>query len=157
MTETRNNRKVAPGSRNQAQLSSLGFAGYFHGVRYQTVDVARAIDFYTRQLGFTLEHAQLPEFAAVSFGPLSILLSGPGASGSRRMPTGQTQEPGGWNRVVLRVRDLASSVEGLKQAGAVFGTRWNPGQAANKSSSWIPMATQSNLFEPAQRKHYDED
>ena len=77
-----------------------------HGVRYQVKDVARAVAFYTRHLGFKLEHQQLPAFASVSLGEFTLLLSGPGASGSRPMPGGQSQEPGGWNRVVLRVTDL---------------------------------------------------
>jgi catechol 2,3-dioxygenase-like lactoylglutathione lyase family enzyme len=34
-----------------------------HGVRYQVKDVARSVSFYTEQLGFTLEHQQLPAFA----------------------------------------------------------------------------------------------
>ena len=62
--------------------------------------------FYTDHLGFKLEHQQLPAFASVSLGEFTLLLSGPGASGSRPMPGGQSQEPGGWNRVVLRVTDL---------------------------------------------------
>src|SRR5437667_849580 len=73
-----------------------------HGVRYQVKDVARSIAFYTTHLGFTLERQQLPAFASVSLGDAQILLSGPQASGSRPMPDGQPQEPGGWNRVVLR-------------------------------------------------------
>src|ERR671914_81754 len=74
-----------------------------HGVRYQVKDVARAAAFYTGHLGFTLEHQQLPAFASVSLGGFMLLLSGTGASGSRPMPGGQSQEPGGWHRVVLRV------------------------------------------------------
>ena len=66
-----------------------------HGVRYQVGDVARAVEFYTQYLGFTLEHQQLPAFASVSLGDSQILLSGPGASGSRPMPGGQRQQPGG--------------------------------------------------------------
>src|SRR5215204_7491315 len=76
-----------------------------HGIRYQVKDVARSVAFYTTQLGFTLEHQQLPAFASVSLGDAQILLSGPEASGSRPMPNGQRQEPGGWNRVVLKVKD----------------------------------------------------
>src|SRR6185295_19482327 len=57
----------------------------FHGVRYQVADVIRSIAFYTERFGFTLEHKQPPAFANVSLGPLQILLSGPGASGSRSM------------------------------------------------------------------------
>ena len=77
-----------------------------HGTRYQVKDVARAVEFYTRHLGFQLEHQQLPAFANVSLGESQILLSGPGASGSRPMPAGRSQEPGGWNRIVLKVADL---------------------------------------------------
>src|SRR5512143_2801621 len=82
------------------------FVKGIHGTRYQVKDVARAVAFYTRHLGFTLEHEQLPAFASGSLGDAQILLSGPGASGSRPMPSGQPQEPGGWNRVVLKVADL---------------------------------------------------
>src|SRR5678816_2540724 len=88
-----------------------------HGVRYQVKDVARAVSFYTQHLGFTLQHQHLPEFASVSLGDTQILLSGPGASGSRPMPDGQHQEPGGWNRVVLRVADLPAFIDTLKNGG----------------------------------------
>ena len=53
-----------------------------HGVRYQVVDVARSVAFYTTHLGFTLEHQQLPAFASVSLDDVEIFLSGPQASGS---------------------------------------------------------------------------
>ena len=82
------------------------FVKAVHGVRYQVKDVARSTAFYTQYLGFTLKHQQLPAFANVALGDAQILLSGPGASGSRPMPNGQQQEPGGWNRVVLKVADL---------------------------------------------------
>ena len=64
-----------------------------HGVRYQVTDVARAVEFYTTHLGFTLEHQQLPAFASVSLGDDQILLSGPQASGSRPMPTVSGRNP----------------------------------------------------------------
>ena len=83
-----------------------------HGVRYQVKDVARAVDFYTELLAFKLEHQHLPAFASVSLGTFMLLLSGPEASGSRPMPGGAPQEPGGWNRVVLRVTDLPAQIEG---------------------------------------------
>src|SRR5712675_1427080 len=92
------------------------FVKNIHGVRYQVKDVARSAAFYTQHLGFTLEHQQLPAFASVSLGDAQILLSGPGASGSRPMPNGQAQEPGGWNRVVLKVADLSRFIEELKKA-----------------------------------------
>jgi len=62
-----------------------------HGIRYQTKDVARAVAFYTQHLGFTLKQQHLPAFATIALGDTHILLSGPGASGSRPMPGGQQQ------------------------------------------------------------------
>ena len=77
------------------------FVQTVHGGPYQVKDVARSVAFDTTHLGFTLEHQQHPVFVSVSFGDAQILLSGPQASGSRPMPDGHRQEPGGWNRVVL--------------------------------------------------------
>src|SRR3982751_2318882 len=91
-----------------------------HGVRYQVRDVARAVAFYTQRLGFTLKHQQLPAFANVSLGDVDILLSGPGASGSRQLPNGQKQEPGGWNRIVLKVTDLPGCIAALTLAGVTL-------------------------------------
>ena len=99
------------------------FVKSIHGVRYQVKDVARSVAFYTQRLGFTLEHQQPPAFASVSVGDAQILLSGPGASGSRPMPNGQQQEPGGWNRVVLKVADLPALIAELKKADIRFRKR----------------------------------
>src|SRR5919204_4367170 len=90
------------------------------GVRYQVKDVSRAIDFYTRQLGFKLDAKHLPAFAQVSTGDLKLILSGPGASGSRPMPDGRHQEPGGWNRVILHVQGLPERIANLKKQGVRF-------------------------------------
>ena len=89
-------------------------------VRYQVEDVERAIAFYTKQLGFELTQASGPVFATVSRGNLHLLLSGPGASGSRPMPDGQRQEPGGWNRIVLYVEDLDAIIAALGASGTTF-------------------------------------
>jgi glyoxylase I family protein len=67
----------------------------FRGVRYQVTDVARAVAFYTQTLGFTSDMQKLPAFAQVSAGELRLILSGPGASGSRPLPDGRQQQPGG--------------------------------------------------------------
>jgi glyoxylase I family protein len=89
-------------------------------VRYQVKDVARAIAFYTEQLGFQLEQRSGGAFAAVVLGNLRLLLSGPGSSGSRSMPSGQQQEPGGWSRILIHVPDLAERIRVLRQAGVSF-------------------------------------
>ena len=84
-------------------------------VRYQIGELDRSIAFYTRQLGFQLEQRSGP-VATVSRGALHLLLSGPGSSGSRPMPDGRRQEPGGWNRIVLYVDDLDKLVTSLRGA-----------------------------------------
>src|ERR1044071_523470 len=89
----------------------------FWGVRYQVTDVQRSIAFYTTMLGFNLDMQNLPAFGQVSIGGLKLILSGPGASGSRPMPDGRRQEPGGWNRVLLQVQDLGAQIARLTQAG----------------------------------------
>ncbi len=120
-----------------------------HGVRYQVRDVARAVAFYTQHLGFTLEHQQLPAFASVSLGGAQILLSGPGASGSRPMPGGQPQEPGGWNRVVLKIADLPRFIAELKKAGLRFRNEMETGPGGRQVQIEDPDGNPVELFEPA--------
>jgi len=120
-----------------------------HGVRYQVKDVARAVTFYTQHLGFKLEHQQLPAFASVSLGGVNILLSGPGASGSRPMPGGQQQEPGGWNRVVLQVVDLPACITALKNAGFAFRNDMETGPGGRQIQIADPDGNPLELFEPA--------
>src|SRR5262249_42884307 len=90
------------------------------GVRYQVKDVQRAITFYAQALGFNLDMQNPPAFGQVSIGGLKLILSGPGASGSRPMPDGRQQESGGWNRVLLQVQDLQVCIANLKEAGVRF-------------------------------------
>src|SRR5262245_24192472 len=88
-------------------------------VRYHVEDVDRAVAFYTQHLGFHLTQRSGP-VAIVSRGDLHLLLSGPTSSGSRPMPDGRRQEPGGWNRVVLYVEGLDSTITALTRTGARF-------------------------------------
>ena len=122
-----------------------------HGVRYQVKDVARAVAFYTGHLGFTLELQQLPAFASVSLGGVTMLLSGPGASGSRPMPGGQSQEPGGWNRVVLRVSNLPALIDALKSGGVRLRNQMETGPGGRQIQVEDPDGNPIELFEPAQR------
>lgn len=121
----------------------------FHGVRYLVADVKRAVDFYTTRLGFTLEHQHLPAFATVALGPLKIHLSGPGASGSRPLPGGERQSPGGSNRVVLRVEDLPAVIASLRGAGASFRNAMETGPAGSQIQVLDPDGNPVELFEPA--------
>src|SRR6185436_12150267 len=90
------------------------------GVRYQVKDVQRSIAFYTQTLGFDLDQEHLPAFGQVSLGDLKLILSGPGASGSRLMPDGREQKPGGWNRVILQARDLSACIRELEDQEVRF-------------------------------------
>src|SRR5688572_7492636 len=112
--------------------ASPSFVKAFHGVRYQVSDVSRAVAFYTNHLGFKLEHQHLPAFANVSLGDLRLLLSGPGASGSRPLPNGERQQPGGWNRVVLRAANLTAGIERLRNAGLRFRNEVESGPAGSQ-------------------------
>lgn len=125
------------------------FVQSVHGVRYQVTDVARSVSFYTQRLGFKLVHQQLPAFASVSLGDSNILLSGPGASGSRPMPGGQRQEPGGWNRIVLRVTDLPGCIAALKGAGIRFRNEMEAGPGGRQVQIEDPDGNPVELFEPA--------
>lgn len=89
-------------------------------VRYQVQDVERAIAFYTQHLGFQVVQRSGSVFATVTRGDLHLFLSGPESSGSRPMPDGRGQEPGGWNRIVLYVEDLDSTIAALRNAGTRF-------------------------------------
>src|SRR6478736_3406569 len=134
-----------------SQVDPHAFIQSVHGVRYQVKDVARAAAFYTEHLGFTLRHQQLPAFASIALGDVQILLSGPGASGSRPMPNGQRQEPGGWNRVVLKVADLPACIIALKKAGVHFRNEMETGPGGRQIQIEDPDGNPIELFEAASR------
>ena len=132
-----------------SSVTAQTFIKGVHGIRYQVKDVARSVAFYTQRLGFKVEHQQPPAFASVSLGDSHILLSGPGASGSRPMPSGQRQESGGWNRVVLRVSDLPACINALKNDGVTFRNDMESGPAGRQIQIEDPDGNPLELFEPA--------
>ena len=131
-----------------AQTPPISVEGLW-GVRYQIRDVKRAVEFYTGHLGFKVEMQALPAFAAVSLGDFTLILSGPGTSGARPMPDGQSQEPGGWNRIMLRVKNLADAVEALKEAGLHFRNNVEVGPGGRQIQLEDPDGNPIELFEPA--------
>ena len=132
-------------------IAQHAFIKKIHGVRYQVTDVARAVAFYTKHLGFAVEHQQLPAFASIAIGDRQILLSGPGASGSRPMPNGESQEPGGWNRVVLEVANLEGFIDQLKKAGLRFRNEMETGPGGKQIQIEDPDGNAIELFEPRPR------
>ena len=117
-------------------------------VRYQVADVERSFAFYTGRLGFRPgSAARSPMFASVMRGELHLLLGGPGSSGSRPMPDGRRQEPGGWNRIVLYVDDLSAVVAALRGAGVRFRTEVEVGPGGSQIQIEDPDGNPIELHE----------
>jgi len=137
--------------RDESPRQTPAFIVGFWGVRYQVKDVHRAIVFYVQTLGFNLDMQAPPAFGQVPIGELKLILSGPGASGSRPMPDSRRQEPGGWNRVMLQVRDLPARIAELRSAGVRFRNDMEAGPGGRQIQIEDPDGNPIELFEPAGR------
>jgi glyoxylase I family protein len=113
-------------------------------------DVARSVDFYVSRLGFELEQEMLPAFARVRSGDLSLWLAGPASSAARPMPDGRVPEPGGWNRMVLEVDDIAATVERLSADGVQFRNQIVKGPGGQQILVEDPDGNPIELFEARQ-------
>jgi catechol 2,3-dioxygenase-like lactoylglutathione lyase family enzyme len=120
-------------------------------VRYMVADVAAAVDWYTRHLGFEQLTNYAPAFADVKRGALRLLLSGPTSSAGRPMPDGERPGPGGWNRIHLIVEDLAAEVERLRAAGVEFRNDVVTGPGGSQILIKDPSGNFVELFQPAGR------
>jgi catechol 2,3-dioxygenase-like lactoylglutathione lyase family enzyme len=116
-------------------------------VRYLVGDVDRAVAFYTRHLGFTLEQQMGPAFARVGRDDLTLWLAGPQSSAARPMPDGRQPEPGGWNRFVIDVDDLAAIVAALRAAGVTFRNEIVTGPGGKQIVAEDPDGNPIELFE----------
>ena len=116
-------------------------------VRYLVADVARSIEFYRRHLGFEVEQEMLPAFARVRLGDLTLWLAGPASSAARAMPGGEQPKPGGWNRFVVEVDDLAGLVDRLRSEGATFRNDIVSGPGGRQILLTDPDGNPIELFE----------
>jgi glyoxylase I family protein len=139
------------GEQSTRGSSTKNFISGLWGIRYLVKDVQRSVAFYTQTLGFNLDLQNLPAFAQVSIGDLKLILSGPGASGSRPMPDGRQQEPGGWNRIVLQVKDLPARIADLKKEGVRFRNVMEVGPGGRQIQIEDPDGNPIELFEPARQ------
>lgn len=89
-------------------------------IRYFVADLDVSLGFYRDRLGFAEVERWGPAFAMVEKDGVQLWLSGPGTSAAKPMPDGRTPEPGGWNRIVISVDDIAKLVEELKEASVTF-------------------------------------
>jgi len=118
-------------------------------IRYLVNDVERSIAFYTRHLGFKLEQQMSKAFAKVSRDDLTLWLAGPQSSAARPMPDGRRPEPGGWNRLVLEVKDLVSRVAEMKREGVRFRNEVVVGPGGKQILLEDPDGNPVELFEAA--------
>ena len=119
-------------------------------VRYLVKDVENAEAFYVEQLGFVVEQEMLPAFARIRRDDLTLWLAGPKSSAARPMPDGRQPEPGGWNRFVIQVDDLAAVVESLGAAGARFRNDVVTGPGGKQILIEDPDGNPIELFEARQ-------
>ena len=118
-------------------------------VRYIVDDVEKAIAFYTRHLGFSVDLHPAPGFAMLSRGDLRLLLNAPGAGGAGQpMPDGTRPAPGGWNRIQIDVVDLPGKVQQLRDAGVDFRNDLVIGQGGKQVLIDDPAGNPIELFEP---------
>ena len=116
--------------------------------RYLVSDVEQARAFYVDRLGFKLVKQFGPAFAEVELDGVSVWLSGPQSSAARPMPDGRKPEPGGWNRVVVLVENLAARVKELKAAGVRFRNDIVSGPGGFQILAEDGVGNVVELFEP---------
>jgi catechol 2,3-dioxygenase-like lactoylglutathione lyase family enzyme len=118
-------------------------------VRYMVSDVSKALAFYTKHLGFTVESDYAPAFGSVQRGNLRLLLAGPQSSAGRPMPDGAVPGPGGWNRIHFIVPDVAAEVTRLKGERCEFRNEIMAGPGGSQVLLLDPSGNVIELFQPA--------
>jgi catechol 2,3-dioxygenase-like lactoylglutathione lyase family enzyme len=122
-------------------------------VRYIVDDVDEAQAFYVRHLGFRVDMHPNPVFAMLSRGDLRLVLVAPvgpehPGGGSRPMPDGTRQTPGGWNRFMLQVPDVAVSAANLRREGVTFRSDVVSGVGTKQVMIEDPSGNPIELYEP---------
>jgi catechol 2,3-dioxygenase-like lactoylglutathione lyase family enzyme len=117
--------------------------------RYIVDDVEKSIAFYTGLLAFELVQQFGPAMAIIRRGDLTLWLAGPKASASQPMPDGRKPEPGGWNRIVIEVEDIAALVAMLKLDGASFRNDILKGPGGQQILCEDPSGNPIEIFQPA--------
>jgi predicted enzyme related to lactoylglutathione lyase len=118
-------------------------------VRYIVSDVDRSVAFYRDAFGFAVERQFSPNMAIMKGNGMTLWLAGPNASASRPMPDGRVPQPGGWNRFVVEVQDIAAGIAKLKAAGASFRNDIVTGPGGSQILCEDPSGNVIELFQPA--------
>jgi predicted enzyme related to lactoylglutathione lyase len=120
-------------------------------VRYMVNELDPAVDFYTKNLGFQVKQEAKPNFAMLSRGNLELVLStpfGPGGA-AKPMSDGRRAEPGGWNRIIINVDDLAAEVARLRKARLHFRNDIVKGPGGSEIILDDPSGNPVELFQPS--------
>lgn len=115
-------------------------------VRYLVDDVDAALAFY-RVLGFRLAERWGPPFAIVKRRGLSLWLSGPGTSARKALGDGTVPVPGGWNRLVVEVKDLDAAMDKLRALAVSFRSQPVKGPGGRQVLVDDPSGNPVELFE----------
>jgi catechol 2,3-dioxygenase-like lactoylglutathione lyase family enzyme len=115
-------------------------------VRYLVKDVDAAIPFYAA-LGFFEKERWGPPFVMLEKGDLQLWLSGPGTSASKPLSDGSMPTPGGWNRLVIEVDDLAAAIDALRLTGARFRSEPVKGPGGQQVLVEDPSGNPIELFQ----------
>ncbi len=119
-------------------------------VRYMVDELDPAVKFYTTYLGFRLEREARPNFALLSRRSLELVLStpfGPGGA-AKPMADGRKPQPGGWNRIIIQVDDLAAEVARLRGAHLHFRNDIVTGPGGSEILLDDPSGNPVELFQP---------
>jgi catechol 2,3-dioxygenase-like lactoylglutathione lyase family enzyme len=120
-------------------------------VRYFVNDLDAAVDFYAGLLNFDVELRPSPTFAMLYRGDLRLLLSVPGEP--HALADGTLPEPGGWNRISLRVDDLEEAVDALRTRGAPIRNDISAGIGIRQALVMDPAGNLVELFEATAGYH----
>ncbi len=123
-------------------------------IRYFVQDMDAAVDFYCQLLGFEEEVRSNMVFAMLYRDDLRLLLSVPGThAGGHALSDGTVPSPGGWNRMLIQVSNLDTTVDALRRAGVHFRDDTVAGVAVRQVLLEDPSGNPIELFEPAAGYH----
>ncbi|MFN8223981.1 MAG: VOC family protein [Gaiellales bacterium] len=117
-------------------------------VRYLVDDVAAAEQFYVEHLGFARAVQLGVAVRVVERDGISLWLTATGSSAAKRHPNGIVPRPGGWNRIVVQVDDLAGLLQHLTELGHHEDVEQSSGVFGIHAVVHDPSGNPVELFQP---------
>lgn len=116
--------------------------------RYLVHDVGAAVDFYGL-LGFNVRMHPGPGFAQLELDGIALNVNAVGGDGGASQPVaGEVPQPGGWNRIQLRVDDLDARLATLAEGGVESVDGVVDGRGGRQALVRDPSGNLVELFEP---------